>query len=101
MKWVGLVLGVLLLGFLVQNWQPLLPVVVFGQPIFAIPLGLGFVLAFCLGILCAWGLNWWVEKSQHPKPEEEVIVLEPEDVEYPRRRPPPSEDEWDFADDWD
>ncbi len=102
MKWLGLGLGLWLLIFLVQNWQPLLPVVLFGQPVFALPLGLAFALAFVLGMACAWGLDRWLGNPQGGKADVETIVLEPEDVEYPRRRPASAaEDEWDFVDDWD
>jgi uncharacterized integral membrane protein len=100
MKWLGLGLGLLFLVFLVQNWQPLLPVILFGQAAFVMPLGLAFLLAFSLGMACAWGLDRWVGMPKQLKPEVETIVLEPEDVQYPRRRSP-SEDEWDFVDDWD
>jgi hypothetical protein len=99
MKWMGVVLGLFLLMFLGQNWQPWLPLIILGQPVFSIPFGLGFLLSFSLGILCSWGLDRWVKVLEQPK--DEPIVLEPDDVEYPRRRPSSSEEDWDFADDWD
>ncbi|MEN9217535.1 MAG: hypothetical protein Q6J33_00850 [Gloeomargarita sp. DG_2_bins_126] len=103
MKGLGLILGLLLLVFLGQNWQPWVPLVVLGQPVVPVSLGLGFCLSFLLGVCVSWGLDRWLThpKRQRPQEAEEPIVLEPDYVEYPRRRPPPSEDEWDFADDWD
>ncbi len=99
MKWAGLVLGLFLLVFLAQNWQPWLPVVILGQPVLTLPCGLGFLLAFSLGVLGSWLLDRWLRGLSPDKPE--PIILEPEDVEYPRRRPSPAADDWDFADDWD
>ncbi|MEN9217280.1 MAG: hypothetical protein Q6K90_08150, partial [Gloeomargarita sp. HHBFW_bins_162] len=85
MKWMGLILGVLLLIFLIQNWQPWVPLIILGQPIMAVPLGLGFLCAFILGLLCAWGLDQWFGGVQKHRSQDtdEPIVLEPDYIEYP------------------
>ncbi|MCS6783509.1 MAG: hypothetical protein NZ482_10125 [Gloeomargarita sp. SKYG98] len=100
MRWVLVLLGAAWVALVIQNWQPFVPLVLFGQPVLTVPLGLAFGFTCLMGWVTAWGLDWWLGKPRR-KSEPEPIVLEPDYVEYPRKSPPPAdEDEWDFTEDW-
>lgn len=101
LKGVQLTLAVVWGMLVVQNWQPWVPLVFLGQPLVTLPLGVAFGLASLAGWLTAWGLDKWLGQPPRP-PEPEPIVLEPDYVEYPRKPPPPADDEddWDFTEDW-